>query len=60
MNFLIDSTQNDRQNEELMKLTRESIAQNYDLARRRINATYQDVIDSGAYVGLSFIAFNSL
>lgn len=56
MNVMITRNSINETGESLLLKTRESIAQSYELARRRINATYQDLVDSGAYVGVQFLA----
>lgn len=56
MNVMITRNSINESGENLLLKTRESIAQSYELARRRINATYQDLVDSGAFVGVQFLA----
>ncbi len=42
--------------DKLLELSDQAISRNFDLAKRRIAATHHDVIESGSYVGIPFLA----
>lgn len=57
MNFINKGSNNfEGKNDKFMELSRNAIAESYEMARRRINSTYQDLVDSRVYVGTQFLA----